>query len=428
MIEEPSFQEFLDELHKVLRHLYEPAELRRSKLAGRFGIDRKTDSVSSLRWIIIENIQALKPDSRAPRDSSGWRLYQVLTYRFVDQTNQQDVAKELALSVRQLRRLEKAAVETLAEILISRYPTQTQTQLSHEGTTQAQSNPPQPVKYPGLLPDEEFEWLKQAYIVESIEFCTLINSLIQTIDPLVNINRVTIQCNIPTSTGKISGQSTILRQALLNILTAAILSSPRGEVRIDAQVDQQGVKVSIHATSNVVLEPSLEKEILDSLQLANHLLELSGGSMHFYLNNETYTTLDMQLVLLMEGQFTVLFIDDNTDTLRLYERYLQGSIYRFSGLQESTRILEAIQTERPDIIVIDVMMPEIDGWELLGRLREHPQSRDIPVLVCTIMQQEPLAIALGAAAFLKKPISQEMILKTLGQLVPQAGKILPTVH
>ena len=62
---------------------------------------------------------------------------------------------------------------------------------------------------------------------------------------------------------------------------------------------------------------------------------------------------------------------------------------------------------------MDVMLPHIDGWDLLGRLREHPQTHGIPIVVCSILAEEQLALDLGAAAFIRKPVSREGLLATL---------------
>jgi CheY-like chemotaxis protein len=65
------------------------------------------------------------------------------------------------------------------------------------------------------------------------------------------------------------------------------------------------------------------------------------------------------------------------------------------------------------IILLDVMLPGIDGWELLGRLREHPTTQGTPIIVCTILPHEQLALTLGAAQFLRKPVSRSTLLRAL---------------
>jgi CheY-like chemotaxis protein len=62
------------------------------------------------------------------------------------------------------------------------------------------------------------------------------------------------------------------------------------------------------------------------------------------------------------------------------------------------------------------MMPEMDGWELLQRLRNHPQTADIPVVICSVINNPDLAYSLGASLFLPKPVSRDDVLEALRQL------------
>ncbi|MDI7275566.1 MAG: response regulator, partial [Anaerolineae bacterium] len=115
-------------------------------------------------------------------------------------------------------------------------------------------------------------------------------------------------------------------------------------------------------------------------------------------------------------QAGVLVIDDNADTLQLFQRYLAGSGYPFVGARDPEQAMALAEHLGPSVIVLDVMLPGVDGWELLGRLREHPKTRGIPVVVCTILPQEQLALALGAAAVLRKPVTRTALLEVLDRL------------
>ena len=70
----------------------------------------------------------------------------------------------------------------------------------------------------------------------------------------------------------------------------------------------------------------------------------------------------------------------------------------------------------PNAIILDVMMPEQDGWELLQRLRTQPATRTVPIIVCTVFDDAQLAYSLGASAFVSKPANREKILAALKQL------------
>jgi len=113
----------------------------------------------------------------------------------------------------------------------------------------------------------------------------------------------------------------------------------------------------------------------------------------------------------------VLVIDDNADTRRLIQRHLSGSRYHFTGAPDAKQGLALAEELIPQIIVLDVMMPGRDGWALLEQLREHPQLKDIPIIVSTILAHEDLALALGAAGFLRKPVSRSQLLTELDRQV-----------
>ncbi len=64
------------------------------------------------------------------------------------------------------------------------------------------------------------------------------------------------------------------------------------------------------------------------------------------------------------------------------------------------------------------MMPDMDGWEALGRLRQHPLTQHVPVIICTILYEQELALSLGASGYLRKPFTREAFLAALDQLSP----------
>jgi CheY-like chemotaxis protein len=113
-----------------------------------------------------------------------------------------------------------------------------------------------------------------------------------------------------------------------------------------------------------------------------------------------------------------LAIDDNIDTLQLLQRYTIGTRYRFVGLRDPQEALQAALELSPQIIVLDVMLPHIDGWELLGRLLEHPGLQHIPVLICSILPHEQLAATIGASGYVRKPVTRRTFLQALDDHLP----------
>jgi CheY-like chemotaxis protein len=99
----------------------------------------------------------------------------------------------------------------------------------------------------------------------------------------------------------------------------------------------------------------------------------------------------------------------------MLERYTSDTRYRVVGTQDPEKALSLAESVSPQIIVLDVMMPQVDGWRVLGRLRQHPLTEHIPVIVCSILAQEELAFSLGASGFVRKPVTRQNFLAALDQ-------------
>ena len=86
------------------------------------------------------------------------------------------------------------------------------------------------------------------------------------------------------------------------------------------------------------------------------------------------------------------------------------------GVHEPDQVLSLARQLQPQAITLDVMMPTIDGWEVLQMLQTDPETQHIPVIVCSVWDEPELASSLGAAGFLKKPITQKDLLSALARL------------
>ena len=80
--------------------------------------------------------------------------------------------------------------------------------------------------------------------------------------------------------------------------------------------------------------------------------------------------------------------------------------------------LEAVRRNRPSAVLLDIRLPGMDGWEVLTALKQDPDTRDIPVIVVSIVEEQQRALALGAAAYLVEPVGRGALLDALARLVP----------
>ena len=116
----------------------------------------------------------------------------------------------------------------------------------------------------------------------------------------------------------------------------------------------------------------------------------------------------------------VLVCDDDPLLVDLLEFRLAGRGYEVVIARDGSEALRRIEEGRPDAIVLDAMMPVMDGYEVLRRLRENPASADIPVIMLTARRQERDivgALELGANDYIVKPFIPEELVARLGRLL-----------
>jgi CheY-like chemotaxis protein len=107
---------------------------------------------------------------------------------------------------------------------------------------------------------------------------------------------------------------------------------------------------------------------------------------------------------------TVLVVDDNDMNRDVLSRRLQREGYEVSTVENGKRAIEALALEKYDIVLLDIMMPEMDGFETLKRIRNNPKTKPVPVIMLTSlneMEDVKKCIGLGANDYVLKPYNIE---------------------
>ena len=120
----------------------------------------------------------------------------------------------------------------------------------------------------------------------------------------------------------------------------------------------------------------------------------------------------------------VVVIEDDRPSLDLFSAYLTGAALDVTTARDGPSGLAAVRRTLPDAVLLDIRLPGIDGWAVLKELKAEPATRDIPVIVVSIVDERARGVAMGAAAYLVKPIGREDLLTALaavGAPVPAAG-------
>jgi CheY-like chemotaxis protein len=414
---------FVQELRWTLRRLLVPEELRRSALAELLPLNQK-DVAAALERLLLEAIAALKPSSSVPHQSTAWRTYHILTTRYVQHFRQSEVARSLNLSPRQMRRQESLALRILAGYLWTRYDLENKARdWRAPARTATQAHGGMDLADPGL--QGEIEWLVRGEGVASIAASDWISSTLKVARLLADKFGVEVTAVVPRALSPVAAQPTALRQALLNLLTAIMRLAPQGRIHLVAEEADAHVYLTVTVEASPTASAPVAAVPAEALQVIATLLRVGDGWIERLHPSDEGSLLVYRLAVPTMRLLPVLIVDDNAETLRLFQRYLVGSRYRYFGTQDPEAALSLALQVAPRLIVLDVMLPGIDGWELLSRLREHPKLRGTPIGVCTILPQEELALALGAAKFIKKPVARADFLRLLDEL---ADWTAPTVR
>jgi len=397
--------EFVEQLRDALNHLYDPDRLCRSPLAERFGVARRPDASSALQQILIEAIGSLQPPASTPTQSRAWRIHELLFYRYVQQHTVDMVADQLGVTIRHLRREQRAALEALA------YRLQQQFGVRERVAAEPKAQPPS-----ANVVSTELAWLRVAP-PEPTDPQQALMAVSEVIGPLADLHQVRLETETAEALPALAVRALALNQVLLNLLSVAIPRGAGRRVSLTTQPRGGIVEFQVRCQPGRQLSPSAQDEAA-KLEMARQLAELAGMRLQFAKGEGAFSaTLSVPVV----AQVTVLAIDDNADALHLYERYTAGTRYRLLGVRDPEQALALAAELAPQIIVLDVMMPGIDGWRVLAQLRQHPQIGHIPIIVCTILPQEDLALSLGASGFAHKPVTQQDFLGALDQQVGLLG-------
>lgn len=120
----------------------------------------------------------------------------------------------------------------------------------------------------------------------------------------------------------------------------------------------------------------------------------------------------------------VLIVEDVPDILKLLEATMRFKGYRVVTAVNGQEALEAIQRERPALVITDIMMPRLDGFGLVHRLRINRETREIPVIFLTAtyvaLEDKAFALNIGATRFIEKPVNFERFLETVDELMTQS--------
>lgn len=400
--------QFTRHLRDALNHLQDPQFLRSSPLAALFGIADRFDTFSALQRILTEAIESLEPDATEPSQSRAWRTYESLYYRYVQQCGQQEIADQLGIGTRHLRREQQAALEALAERLWVQHDLGS---VLPDGSLLSRSSTVQSDQQAHV--HSELSWIAECSTDTPTDLAEGLENAVGLAQTLADRHSVDLVVQTPDTLPPVSVHPVALTQMLISLFSVAIHRSLNSVVSIEVEVEPYDVLFRVRGQAAPHGGNGLSENDATSIKLAQRLMDMCGGRLEV---SDGKTGFEAMLALPVFELVSVLVIDDSADTQQLLQRYAIGTRYRVVGTRDPGEAVGVARSVSPQAILLDVMMPQVDGWKVLARLRQHPDTERFPVIVCTIMAQEELALALGASGFLRKPVSRQDFLDVLDRV------------
>jgi CheY-like chemotaxis protein len=392
-------EDFITALRTALMHIDDFNTLRTSPLLHLLSPTAQSPSPVVLQNRLVSAIHAIR---YAP-STHAQRFYEILHFRYVEHLPQTDVAFQLGISERQLRREQTNAIELLAEHL---WP-----ETADSGRSVPEPDPllaSEQLENQGLI-HAEMDWLRQQLPRGSCPIEETLTKIVVDATALAATYHVKITHEFCKGLGMAAAPSLALRQSLLTLLTAIVPRIPHQQIHITARSSTAEAQIKIDLPE---MSSAIDDDGVHRIQIAHQILRSFGGNVELHQAVPLHLSLQVPTV----NSVPILVVDDNPDATGLMRRYAQESRFHIITTNNGLETLRLASEDKVKAILIDIMMPEIDGWDLLAELRHHPTTQTIPVAVCSVLPQAELSRVLGARMFIQKPVTQEAFLEALDLL------------
>jgi PAS domain S-box-containing protein len=278
----------------------------------------------------------------------------------------------------------------------------------------------------------------------------IVESVVRTVEPMAGAKKIRIVSDADRDLHLVADPGK-LKQMLLNLVSNAIKFTPSaGAVTISARRDESTIEIGVTDTGIGMSKADLmlifqEFRQLDQgpdrrqegtglgLALTRRFAELHGGTVTVQSTLGVGSTFTLRLPVQPPGapaepvpeppphalvdlaRPLVLVVEDNPQASELLSRYLDSGGFRVEIARTGTEALVKARELKPMAVTLDILLPEIDGWEVLTRLKQDEATRNIPVVIASVVDNHGLGHALGAIDYFVKPVERQALLSRLGR-------------
>jgi signal transduction histidine kinase/DNA-binding response OmpR family regulator len=303
-----------------------------------------------------------------------------------------------------------------------------------------------------ILDFSKIEAGKMDVLIESVDVADLLSEVRSTIVPLVMKNNNTLDVEVGADLGTMHSDQTKLRQSLFNLLSNASKFTKDGRIVLTAEriagVDGDVIRFAV-ADSGIGMTPEQTSRLFQAfaqaevstarnyggtglgLAITRHFCRLLGGDIEVESEPGRGSTFTMTVPVELRPKSevaqtpaglsrachaTVLVIDDERTSRETIGSALAEAGYAVIAAAGGRDGLRLVRERRPDAVILDVIMPDVDGWAVLRALKADPELAEIPVILVTVLGDRDMGLALGAAEHLTKPIAPQDLIRVLSRV------------
>lgn len=296
---------------------------------------------------------------------------------------------------------------------------------------------------------------KMELYLETFDIPNLLEDVSTTVQLLVQKNSNTLEVRCPANLGAMRADMTKVRQSLFNLLSNASKFTKNGKITLEAAREISPTKadwiVFRVSDTGIGMTPEQQDRVFEAfsqadsatardfggtglgLTITKTFCRMMGGDVALTSEPGKGTTFTIRLPTevrepkaesaaaskssaapSMEGT-PVLVVDDDADTRQVLKRFLNRKGFPVECASSGEEGLRLARELHPMAIVLDVMMPGMDGWAVLSTLKSVEEVKDIPVVMLTIVDDKNLGYALGATDYLIKPVDRDRLIEILAK-------------
>jgi signal transduction histidine kinase/CheY-like chemotaxis protein len=305
-----------------------------------------------------------------------------------------------------------------------------------------------------ILDMSKIEAGKMDLAFDLVRLPDIFDTVLSTTRALVKDRPIQLRTELPEQLPAVWADTQRVRQVLINLMSNAAKFTEEGTITLKAEAGPEYVTVSVIDTG-VGIDAEAQKRLFIPFQqvdastsrraggtglglaISRRFVDMMGGEIWVESTPGQGSTFSFTLPLygavplseeadslteLQSSERLVLVVDDDQGVITLLTRYLQNEGYQVAGVTESRNALPLAQRLSPRLaaIVLDLVMPHMDGWAVLDALKAQAETRQIPVILCSIGDSLDRGRERGAAACLQKPVMRDELVDTLRRLEGEA--------